>query len=210
MMKPYVIGICGGSGSGKSTVVSKLLEKFAPDVMAIPHDNYYRDLSHLTEKERSGVNFDHPMALETELLVEHLKKLKKGEKIEGPDYDFVTHLRRENAVSVDAKRVILVEGILVFENKDLRDQFDLKVFVDTEADLRFIRRVERDMKERGRSFDSVVKQYLTTVKPMHDEFVEPSKKWADIIIPEGGFNVPALGMLLARVREILDDGGNQI
>ncbi|MBI3342166.1 uridine kinase [Candidatus Curtissbacteria bacterium] len=201
MKKPYLIGIAGGTGSGKTTVVAKIAEKFAPEVLVITHDNYYRDLSLLSQQERAKQNFDHPDALDTELLVAHLKKLLKGESVKEPVYDFTQHVRTSKTNGLESSAIIVVEGILIFENEQLRNLFDLKVFVDADSDIRFIRRVLRDIKKRGRTLDSVVDQYLTTVKPMHNEFVEPSKKFADVIIPEGGFNEVALGILFEKIVE---------
>jgi uridine kinase len=180
-----IIGICGGTGSGKTTVSEKILEALRDRVIYLQHDYYYRDLTHLSLDDRRKVNYDHPDSLETSLLVEHLKALKSGQGIERPDYDFTVHNRRPQTVPVDPKPVIVVEGILIFESAELRSLMDLKVFVDTDADLRFIRRLRRDIVERGRTPHSVMDQYLSTVRPMHLEFVEPSKRYADIIIPEG-------------------------
>jgi uridine kinase len=180
-----IIGICGGTGSGKTTVSEKILEALRDRVIYLQHDYYYRDLTHLSVDDRRKVNYDHPDSLDTSLLVEHLKALKSGQGIARPDYDFTVHNRRPQAVRVDPKPVIVVEGILIFESAELRSLMDLKVFVDTDADLRFIRRLRRDIVERGRTPHSVMDQYLSTVRPMHLEFVEPSKRYADIIIPVG-------------------------
>lgn len=205
-MKPIVIGVSGGTGSGKTTVVQVILERVGAERIAyIQHDSYYRDQSHLPPAERARVNFDHPDALETELLVEHVRHLLAGQAVEVPVYDFTTHTRTERTHHVEPQRVILVEGILIFAEPALRDLMDVKIYVDTDADIRFIRRVQRDIAERGRTMKSVIEQYLTTVRPMHLEFVEPSKRYADVIIPEGGFNVVALDMVVARVLEMLGE-----
>lgn len=169
----------------------------------ISHDYYYKAHPELPFEERAKLNYDHPDSIETALLIEHLKELKKGNKINRPEYSFVEHQREKNTVEVVPKKVIIVDGILIFENKELRDMMDIKIFVDTDADIRFIRRLLRDVKERGRSLDSVVTQYCTTVKPMHEQFVEPSKKYADIIVPEGGYNIVALNMIIERIRSII-------
>jgi uridine kinase len=201
---PLVIGIAGGSGSGKTTVAQQILQRVGKEHIAyLQHDAYYRDLSHLTPSQRAEVNFDHPDALETELLIQHIQMLKRGQAIQVPIYDFATHTRRTETITVEPRPLILVEGILVFVEKALRDLFDLKIFVDTDADLRFIRRLERDLRERGRTMESVIHQYLSTVRPMHLEFVEPSKRYADVIIPEGGYNMPALDMVVARLEAML-------
>lgn len=203
MHKPFLIGVAGGTGSGKSTVVAKLKEVFIPKVISISHDNYYRDQSDKPMSERILTNYDHPLSLETKLLVQHLGELIEGKTTSIPTYDFVHHTRSDKTLTIEPKSVILVEGILLFESKALRDLLSLKIFVDTDADIRFIRRLTRDIAERGRDLNSVVEQYLTTVKPMHDEFVEPSKRYADIIIPEGGKNEPAIDVLIARIKELV-------
>ncbi len=201
---PLVIGIAGGSGSGKTTVAQQILQRVGEEHIAyLQHDAYYRDLSHLTPSQRAEVNFDHPDALETELLIQHIQMLKRGQAVQVPIYDFATHTRRPETITVEPRPLILVEGILVFVEKALRDLFDLKIFVDTDADLRFIRRLERDLRERGRTMESVIRQYLSTVRPMHLEFVEPSKRYADVIILEGGYNMPALDMIVARLEAML-------
>lgn len=203
MQKTMVIGIAGGTGSGKSTLADRLKEAFEGEMVSLSHDYYYKSNDHLTYEERTKLNYDHPDAFDTELLIEHLKQLKEGKAIEHPVYSFVEHTRMKETVKIEPARVILVDGILIFENKELCELMDIKVFVDTDADVRIIRRLLRDVQERGRSLDSVISQYLNTVKPMHEEFVEPSKKRADIIIPEGGFNSVALDMLLERVRSFI-------
>jgi uridine kinase len=203
-MKPIIIGVAGGTASGKTTVSDAILERVGSDRIAyIQHDSYYRDLSHLPIEERRKLNFDHPDALETELLVAHLRQLHAGEAIEVPIYDFATYQRRVSARRIEPRRVILVEGILIFVDRDLREMMDIKLYVDTDADLRFIRRLERDIRERGRTMEAVIQQYLTTVRPMHLEFVEPSKRYADVIIPAGGFNRTAIEMIIARVEGML-------
>lgn len=201
---PLVIGIAGGSGSGKTTLARMVVERVGPEHIAyLPHDAYYKDLSNLPENQRALVNFDHPNSLDTVLLVEHVQELKQNRSIYLPVYDFKTHSRTMGRILVEPKRVIMVEGILIFTEKVLRDQFDVKVFVDTDSDLRFIRRLERDISERGRSTEAVIRQYLSTVRPMHQEFVEPSKRYADVIVPEGGLNTVAMEMVVARLESLL-------
>jgi len=196
-----ILGVAGGSGSGKTTVVEEILRSLHPTaVSVIHHDSYYRDLVHLPFEERADVNFDHPDALETELLVEHLTKLRGGESVDVPVYDFSTHTRTNEVRAVEATGVIIVDGILVLADPRLRDLMDIKVFVDTEDDIRFIRRLRRDIRDRGRSLESVVDQYLSTVRPMHLAFVEGSRSFADIIIPEGGRNKVAIDLLVSRLR----------
>ena len=205
IMKVTVIGVAGGSGSGKSTLVSKLQEAFlGEDVTMLCHDFYYKERSELTYEERTRLNYDHPQAFDTEMLVEHIKSLKNNLPIEHPVYSFVDHNRTSETVTVMPSKVVIVDGILIFENKELRDLMDIKVYVDTDADVRLTRRVLRDVKDRGRSMESVIEQYITTVKPMHEEFVEPSKKYADVIIPEGGFNSVAVRMLIQNIRSQID------
>jgi uridine kinase len=205
-MRPIVIGVAGATGSGKTTVARKILERVGAEHIAyIPHDAYYRDLSHLQPQEREQVNFDHPDSLETELLIEHLKGLRAEHPVKIPVYDFTSHTRTQKTRLVNPARVILVEGILVFVERDLRRLFDVKLYVDTDADVRFIRRLRRDLEERGRTVESVCDQYLTTVRPMQLEFVEPSKRYADVIIPEGGFNEVAIDMVAARIRGMLEE-----
>jgi len=200
-----VVGIAGGTGSGKTTLAEVLLDSIGRDQIAyLPHDAYYRDQKELPLEARAKVNYDHPDSLETELLIEHLNLLEGGRAIEMPVYDFRTHSRKEETIHVKPKPVILVEGILVFVEADLRRLFDVKIYVDTDADIRFIRRLRRDIEERGRTVDSVINQYLRTVRPMHLEFVENSKRYADIIVPEGGLNVVALDMVIARLQFLLN------
>ena len=201
---PLVIAIAGGSGSGKTTVANVILDKVGSHRIAyLPHDAYYRDLSNLPPTQRAEVNFDHPESLETELLIDHINTLKSWRPIDLPVYDFTHHSRTEQTIRVNPQRVVIVEGILIFVETRLRELFDIKIFVDTDADIRFIRRLTRDIQERGRSTEMVVHQYLSTVRPMHLEFVEPSKRYADIIIPEGGFNSVALDIVSARVEALL-------
>lgn len=203
---PVVIGIAGGTGSGKTTVANVILDRVGADSIAfLPHDAYYKDLKHLPQSQRDIINFDHPDSLETELLVEHLNVLRQGSTIQIPVYDFTNHSRTDQTERIDPQPIILVEGILIFAEQTLRDCFDVKIFVDTPPDIRFIRRLERDIEERGRSVDSVIQQYQTTVRPMHLEFVEPSKRYADVIIPEGGFNTVAMDMVVARIEELLSE-----
>jgi len=201
---PLVIGIAGGSGSGKTTVAQEILQRVGPERIAfIQHDSYYKDLSGLPPAQRAEVNFDHPNSLESDLLISHIEKLKSGESIKVPIYDFSTHSRTDRFFTVNSRGVIVVEGILIFADMALRALFDVKIFVDTDADIRLIRRLQRDITERGRTVESVIKQYQSTVRPMHLEFVEPSKRYADVIIPEGGFNAAALDMVVARIESLL-------
>lgn len=202
---PLTIGIAGGSGSGKTTVAQTILQRVGPDQIAfLQHDQYYKDLSGLPPVQRAAINFDHPNSLETSLLVEHIELLKQGHSVEVPLYNFATHSRTNQTFTVNPRRVVLVEGILIFTEPVLRDLFDVKIFVDTDSDLRFIRRLQRDIAERGRSTESVIQQFLNTVRPMHLEFVEPSKRYADVIIPEGGFNTAAMDMVVSRIESLLN------
>jgi uridine kinase len=203
--QPVVIGIAGGTGSGKSTVASVILKRVgAKHIALLPHDAYYRELHMMSVEERQRINFDHPDSLETDLLVEHVKQLNAGNPIEMPVYDFTTHSRTEKTIHIEPRRIILVEGILIFYEVELRKLFDVKIFVDTDADIRFIRRLQRDIVERGRTTELVIKQYLGTVRPMHMEFVEPTKRYADVIIPEGGLNTVAMDMVIARIESVLN------
>ncbi|MBM4456502.1 MAG: uridine kinase [Chloroflexi bacterium] len=205
-MRPITIGVAGGTGSGKTTVALKILERVGFDRIAyVAHDAYYRDASNLPPVERGRLNFDHPDSLDNDLLIEHLRRLQTGQTVEIPVYDFKTHSRLPETRRVEPQPVILVEGILIFADRRLRELMDMKIFVDTDADIRFIRRLQRDMTERGRSAESVINQYLRTVRPMHLEFVEPSKRYADVIIPEGGFNEVAIEMVAARLRALYDE-----
>lgn len=202
--RPALIGIAGGTGSGKTTVAQVILERAnAENISFVPHDAFYKDLGDLPGTQRAMVNFDHPDSLETDLLVAHLEKLRRWEPVEIPVYDFANHVRTDETVPIEPHPVILVEGILVFVEPDLRELFDVKIFVDTPADIRFIRRLQRDIVERDRTVDSVIHQYQTTVRPMHEEFVEPSKRYADVIIPEGGLNTVAMDMIVARIDALL-------
>jgi uridine kinase len=201
---PLVIGIAGGSGSGKTTLANLILTQVGADRIAfLCHDSYYKDLSSLPLNQRATINFDHPDSIDTDLLIEHVQQLKNNKKVQVPVYDFKTHSRTSETIQIEPRPVIMVEGILIFVEQSLRDILDVKLFVDTDADLRFIRRLERDIEERGRSMDSVVRQYLATVRPMHLEFVEPSKRYADVIIPEGGLNAVAMEMVVARLEAML-------
>ena len=202
-MQPVIIGVAGGSGSGKTTVVEEIIRDLGPDAVAfIQHDSYYHDRSHVPPDERVNINYDHPDALETTLLVEHLRRLKSGHPIQVPIYDFTNHARTTDTSTVEPRNVIILEGILILADRELRDLMDIRVFVDTDPDLRILRRIDRDINERGRSLESVVQQYLRTVRPMHLEFVEPSKRYAHVIIPEGGHNRVAVDMLLTKIRSI--------
>jgi uridine kinase len=207
-MKPFVIGIAGGTGSGKTTVARRIYDSLHLDsAVFLDQDSYYRELSHLPLEERKLVNFDHPDSVDSELLADHLEQLIDGRPIQKPTYDFAAHTRAAKRVRVLPRDVILVEGILLFVEPRLRELFDLRIFVDTDADVRFIRRLQRDLEMRGRTIDTVIEQYLTTVRPMHFEFVEPSKRYADIILPRGGNNAPGIGAITARLRERLGSGG---
>jgi len=197
---PLVIGIAGGSGSGKTTVSQTILQRANPNLVAyIQHDSYYKDLSDLPPAQRATTNFDHPNSLETDLMVEHVRRLRAGQAVEVPSYDFTTHTRKKETQHVEPRPILLVEGILLFTDRRMRELCDLKLFVDTDADLRFIRRLQRDLEERGRTTESVIQQYQATVRPMHLEFVEPSKRYADLIIPEGGYNEVAMDVFMARI-----------
>jgi uridine kinase len=207
-MDPVVIGVAGGTGSGKTTVAREILRRAGTDqISLIQHDAYYRDLSDLSPAQRAMQNFDHPDALDNDLLIAHLQELKASHSVDIPVYDFTTHTRTVQTLRVEPHRVILLEGILLFADSALRQLMDVKIYVDTDADIRFIRRLQRDIAERGRTMESVIRQYLSTVRPMHQEFVEPSKRYADVIIPEGGFNEVAMEMIAARIRALL--GGNE-
>jgi uridine kinase len=202
-MSPLIIGIAGGTGSGKTTVAHKLAGAMpANRCQLIEHDAYYRDHSHLTREERQVVNYDHPDSLESELLAQQLMQLRNREPVDVPVYDYITHSRQDETRRVLPAPVIIVEGILVFVEAILREQFDIKIFVDTDADIRLIRRIRRDIEQRGRSFQSIREQYYTTVRPMHLQYVEPSKRWADLIIPEGGDNEVALDVILGKLGQV--------
>jgi uridine kinase len=205
MKDVVVIGVAGGTGSGKSTLVKRLQEAFKnDDVATICHDFYYKAHPELSYEERTKLNYDHPAAFDTDMLVEHIRQLKEGKNVECPVYSFVEHNRTTETLPVAPSKVIIIDGILIFENEELRDMMDIKVYVDTDADLRLARRILRDVRERGRSMESVISQYTKTVKPMHEQFVEPSKRYADVIIPEGGFNSVAVSMLIQSIRSIVE------
>jgi len=206
-MRPIVIGVAGGTGSGKTTVVNKLIDSLGDDAVSfIEHDFYYKDHPELSLEDRGALNYDHPDSLETSLLVEHLERLRAGETVQAPRYDFSLHARKKETQPIEPRRAIVLVGILTLVDQALRDLMDIKIFVDTDADVRFIRRLQRDLTERGRTMESVIDQYQKTVRPMHLKFVEPSKRYADIIIPEGGSNTVAVDMLLTKVRSITSPG----
>ena len=200
-----VIGIAGGTGSGKTTLMNNLIQRFEGSVTVLSHDNYYRRNDHLTYEQRCRINYDEPAALETDLMARHLDALRRGETIQCPVYDFSMHNRSNETIEIAPKSVIIVEGILIFENKELRDLMDIKIYVDTDADVRLCRRIARDVNERGRSLESVLDQYQTTVKPMHEKYVEPSKKYANLVVLEGGKNWVALDMIVGRIQRHLDE-----
>ena len=195
-----VVGIAGGTGSGKTTITKKLMQRFGGDVSVIYHDNYYKAHHNMSYEERSRLNYDHPDSFDTDLLIQAVKDLKAGRSVTCPVYDYTIHDRSDKVIVVKPAKVIIVEGILIFQSRELCQQMDIKIYVDTDADVRILRRIVRDVRDRGRSLDSVVNQYLSTVKPMHEQFVEPSKRNADIIIPEGGHNQVAMEMVMERVR----------
>ena len=202
--KPITIGVAGGSGAGKSTVAKVILERLDADRIAyVPHDSYYRDLSELPRDQRALINFDHPNSLESELFVAHVRQLQQGKAIDVPIYDFTTHSRTEETRRVHPQPIILVEGILIFTEARMRELFDVRIYIDADPDIRIIRRIQRDISDRGRSLDSVINQWLQTVRPMHLEFVEPSKRYAHVIIPEGGLNEVAMDMVIARLENLL-------
>lgn len=206
MKKPIIIGVAGGTASGKTTVSKKILEMIGAEHLAyIEHDAYYRDLSHLPLEQRRAFNFDHPDALENELMITHLESLLQGQPVQVPVYDFATYVRTDRLKRIEPRPVILVAGILIFADKKLREMMDIKIYVDAPADLRFIRRLRRDIAERDRSINHVIEQYLKTVRPMHLEFVEPSKRYADVIIPRGGRNIKAIQMVIAQIQRMLEE-----
>ena len=205
-MKPLIIGIAGGTGSGKTTLVERLREQFGDDISVLAHDSYYKAHHDLPLEERRLLNYDHPSSFDTDRMIADLEQLRAGRAIERPVYDYTIHDRTEETVTVPPNKVILVDGILVFEDPGLRDLMDIKIFVETDADVRILRRILRDVKERGRSLDSVVEQYLSTVKPMHEQFIEPSKRYADIIVPEGGKNLVAIMMIVQRIAYHIEHG----
>jgi uridine kinase len=203
-MASFVIGVAGGSGSGKTTVVRRIVDSLGLDqVTLLQHDRYYRDRNDLRLEERAALNYDHPNSLETDLLVRHVRDLKSGKDVEVPQYDFTRHARLSETETFQPRRALIIEGILIFDDAALRDLMDIKVFVDTDSDTRFIRRLQRDVAERGRTMESVIDQYQTTVKPMHLEFVEPSKRYADVIVPLGGHNTVAIELLLTMLRSVV-------
>jgi len=206
MSKNIIIGIAGGTGSGKTTLAERIIEELnEPNVLIIKQDAYYKSHKELSFDERKNINFDHPDAFDTQLLMKQLSNLKNDVPVEMPKYDFATHLRMKQTIPVSPHKVIMLEGILVFENKELRNLLDIKIFVDTDADVRILRRIKRDIKDRGRTFESVYNQYMKTVRPMHLEFVEPSKKYADVIVPEGGMNIIAIDMIVSKIKQILQE-----
>jgi len=202
-MKPFLIGIAGGTASGKTTIANSIARAIKGNIIIIKQDNYYHSYPEKTLEERARLNFDHPHAFDTELLISHLKQLKENQAIQIPVFDYITHLRSDTKIDIQPAKVIILEGILIFENKELRDLLDIRIFVDTDADLRILRRMERDIKERARSFSSILEQYRNTVRPMHLEFVEPSKRFADIIIPVGAHNSVAIDMIVRSIKQKL-------
>ena len=204
MTESMVIGIAGGSGSGKTTLMHALIDKFGDNIAVISHDNYYKAHDDMPMEDRARLNYDEPAAFDTDMLIEHLRLLKQGRTIHCPVYDFSVHNRTKETTEIRPRKVIIVEGILIFENRELCKEMDIKIFVDTDADVRLARRIHRDVRKRGRSLDSVLDQYLTTVKPMHEQYVEPSKKNADLVVLEGGKNVVALDMIIGRIQRHID------
>lgn len=202
-MNRVIIGICGGTGSGKTTLAEKIYNEFSDNATLIGMDSYYKSDASVPLEQRAKCNYDHPDAFETELLIKHLKELKKGNAVDVPQYDYCNHLRKKEFTRVESKRIIIIEGILLFENIKLCNMFDIKIYVDTDADVRILRRILRDVNERGRSLDSVINQYRSTVKPMHEQFVEPYKRRADIIVPEGGYNTVALDVIIGCINHKL-------
>ena len=205
MEKPLVIGIAGGTGSGKTTLMRNLVERFGGSVTVLSHDNYYKRHDELSFEARSQINYDEPAAFDTSLLVYHLSELRRGAAVDCPVYDFSLHNRSDETIHIEPKAVIIVEGILIFENQELRDLMDIRIFVDTDADIRLCRRIKRDVNKRGRSLESVLQQYQATVKPMHEKYVEPSRKYANLVVPEGGKNAVALDMITRYIQKYLDE-----
>ena len=200
-----VIGIAGGTGSGKTTLMKRLMERFGDDACVLSHDNYYKRHDELTYEERCAINYDEPAAFDTDLMVDHLAQLRQGHAIDCPVYDFTVHNRSNEILHIVSKKVIIVEGILIFADENLRNLMDIRIFVDTDADIRLCRRIKRDVNKRGRTLESVLTQYQTTVKPMHEKYVEPSKKHANIVVPEGGKNEVALDMIVGRIARHLNE-----
>lgn len=207
MIKPVIIGIAGGSGSGKTTVTKAIIKEFKNDLVIIPQDAYYQLYDKIPTVKKGIKNFDHPAAIDNALLIKQIMTLKQGTAVEMPVYDFKTHKRQEETVPISPKPIIIVEGILIFENEELRNQMDIKIFVDTDSDIRILRRIKRDMIERGRTLESIIQQYEDTVRPMHVEFVEPSKRYADIILPEGGYNKIGIHMIISQIKYIITKMG---
>ena len=205
-----VIGIAGGTGSGKTTLMKNIINRFGPVVSVISHDNYYKRRDDLTYEQRCQINYDEPAAFDTELMVSHLQQLRQGNSIDCPVYDFTVHNRSEEVVQILPKQVIIVEGILIFADEDLRKLMDIRIFVDTDDDVRLCRRIKRDVNKRGRTLDSVLTQYLTTVKPMHEKYVQPSRRFADIVVPEGGKNFVALDMIMGKIQRHLNGNSQEI
>lgn len=204
-MKRLIIGVTGGSGSGKTTVVRKIVESLPPDsVVVVPQDAYYKDNAHLSFEERAKINYDHPLAFDSDLLIKHVEALRKNKPVPQPMYSFITHSRLPDVLTVEPRVCVIVEGIMILEDERMRKLLDIKVFVDTDPDVRFIRRMRRDIVERGRSVDSVIDQYMSTVRPMHLQFIEPTRRYADLVVPEGGDNDVAIHLLAARVHQLLD------
>ncbi len=203
MNHPIIIGISGGTGSGKSTITDAIRRQVPNPITILPQDSYYKDFSYLSPKERDRLNFDHPQTFDNDFFIEHIKALKNWTSIEMPVYDFKTHQRTNETITKEPTKLIIIEGILIFENPKLRKLMDIKIFVDTDADVRILRRIERDMEERGRTLRSIIEQYRKTVRPMHNEFVEPSKRFANVIIPEGGQNEVGIDMLVAKINQIM-------
>lgn len=210
LSKPVLIGITGGTGSGKSTVAQAIFNSLPQkNILIIEQDSYYKNQSHLTFEERTKTNYDHPLAFDNDLLIKHLKKLMKGETIQKPIYDFERHTRKDETIKVESRDIIILEGIMILEDKRLRNLLDIKIFVDTDSDVRIIRRILRDIRDRGRTLESVIDQYLTTVRPAHMQFIEPTKRYSDLIIPEGGFNKVAIDLMVTKVKSIIREKQNK-